>query len=86
MNKPILEKATFEFSQEQNCMSSEDGEYLTIECMASLGVDREKGCFFILKTEQWSINNIQELESLINRASKAIENETITDLQIYKKQ
>ena len=44
-NKPLLENATFQFSQEGNCA---DGgcEFLEIRCESSLGIDRDKGCFF----------------------------------------
>ena len=38
-NYPILERATFEFSQESNGLSNPDAsEFLTIECESSLGI------------------------------------------------
>ena len=53
IQEPILERATFEFSQEANCLSNSDEfESLTIECESSLGIDNDKSCFFVLKTEQ----------------------------------
>ena len=56
--EPILEIATFEFSQEANCLSNSDEfESLTIECESSLGIDRDNDCFYVLKTEKWSIDN-----------------------------
>lgn len=40
--QPLLEKATFEFSQEGNCLSSNDeAEFLQIELVSSLGIDRD---------------------------------------------
>ena len=75
MTEPILlEKATFEFSQEGNCVEGEGDEFLEISCVSSLGIDREEGkcCFFILKTEMWSINNIEELKKLFDRIEKSI--------------
>ena len=71
--KPILEKATFEFSQDGNYLSDQDDfETLIIEAQSSLGIDRDKGCFFVLKTEQWSIDSVEDLEKLFNRIRKVI--------------
>ena len=74
----ILERATFEFSQDGNCISDSDQyEFLTIECESSLGIDRDKGCFFVLKTEKWSINDEQELKELFDRINKTNQNEKL---------
>ena len=38
----LLERATFEFSQEGNCMSDRDAaEFLTIECESDLGISQK---------------------------------------------
>lgn len=72
-NYPILERATFEFSQEANGLSHpDDAEFLTIECESSLGIDNDNGCFYVLKTEQWSIDNEQDLKLLFDRIQKVI--------------
>ena len=69
----ILERATFEFSQDANCLtSSDEHESLTIECESDLGIDRGEGCFYVLKTEKWSVNGEQDLKKLFNRIQKAI--------------
>jgi hypothetical protein len=69
----ILERATFEFSQDGNCISSSDQyESLTIECESSLGIDRDEGCFYVLKTEKWSIEDEQDLKKLFDRIQKVI--------------
>ena len=69
----ILERATFEFSQEGNCISDSDAaEFLTIECESDLGIDRSEGCFYVLKTEKWSINDEQDLKKLFDRIQKAM--------------
>jgi len=72
--KPLLEKATFNFSQEANCMSENDGaEFLEIQCLSDLGIDRTDGrCFYVLKTENWSIDNLGELQELFDRIQKAL--------------
>jgi hypothetical protein len=69
----ILERATFEFSQDGNCISSSDQyESLIIECESSLGIDRDEGCFYVLKTEKWSIEDEQDLKKLFDRIQKVI--------------
>jgi hypothetical protein len=69
----LLERATFEFSQDGNCISTSDQyESLTIECESSLGIDRDEGCFYVLKTDKWSIDDEQDLKKLFDRIQKVI--------------
>ena len=73
--KPTLERATFEFSQDANCLSNSDEfETLIIECEADLGIDRMNECFFVLKTEGWSVDGVEDLKELFNRIEKALIN------------
>jgi hypothetical protein len=73
MEKPIMEQASFEFSQEGNCLNNQDAaEFLKIECMGSLGIDREEKCFYVLKTEGWSIDSVLELQELFDRIHKSL--------------
>ena len=69
-----LDKVTIEFTQEENCMSNEMGgiETLTIECVSDLGISATDGNFFVLKTEQWAINDVSELKVLFDKIEKAI--------------
>ena len=69
-----LEKASFEFSQEGNCISGSDHiEILTIECESSLGIDNDGACFYVLKTETgWSIDSVEDLQKLFDRINKII--------------
>ncbi len=71
----LLERASFEFTQEANCVSVDEYEYLTIEVESSLGIDRDEkdNHFYVLKTEAWAIDGTEDLEKLFNRISKAIE-------------
>lgn len=73
-NKPTLEKCSFTFTQEGNCNGSTDKyEDLTIECESSLGIDKDEGCFYTLRTTSgWSINGIEELQELLNRIDKVL--------------
>ena len=72
----ILEEASFRFSQDGNCISDPDEfEFLEIEARSSLGIDRDGDCFFVLKTEKWSVDSIEDLEKLFNRIRKVVVNE-----------
>jgi hypothetical protein len=71
-NKPKLESATFVFSQESNCVDGGEIEELEIRCESSLGIDFDEGYFFVLKTEQWSMDDTKELQELINRIDKTL--------------
>ena len=69
MEKPNLFKATFEFIQDGNTDgTTEDIESITIECE---GLDAS-GCYYVLRTNGWSINNTDELKELIERVNKSI--------------
>lgn len=76
MEKPQMEEAVFHFSQEGNCMSYKDAvEFLEIKCQSDLGIDRNDGkCFYVLKTEGWSIDSVEELQELFNRITKSLKN------------
>jgi hypothetical protein len=69
-----LDKVTFEFTQEEHCASNDmDGiELLTIECTSDLGISNTDGAYFVLKTEQWAINDIGELKLLFDKIEQAI--------------
>jgi hypothetical protein len=74
MSEVKLEKVTFEFTQEENCASNDMGgiELLTVECTSDLGISNTDGAFFVLKTEQWAINDINELKLLFDKIEQAI--------------
>ena len=69
-----LDKVTFEFTQEENCMSTSMSgtETLIVECMSDMGITDGDGAFFVLKTEQWAINNIDDLKQLFDKIEQAI--------------
>ncbi len=74
MNEVKLDKITFEFTQEEHCMSNDMGgvESLTIECMSDFGISDSDGGFFVLKTEQWAIDGIDDLKQLFDKIEQAI--------------
>lgn len=67
-----LESASFEFSQEGNCVDQAEYETLEIQCKSDLGIDNTEGCFYVIKTEQWSIDSLEDLSKLIDRINKVI--------------
>ena len=73
-DKPKLDKCSFTFTQEGNTNGSTDEyEDLTILCESPLGIDNDKDCYYVLKTETgWSMDNVNELQELFNRIDKTI--------------
>jgi hypothetical protein len=71
--KPKLESCYFTFTQEGNCNGTTDEiEELTIGCESSLGIDNDEGCYFVLRTKGWSMDNIEELRPLLERINGVI--------------
>jgi len=69
----LLEEASFKFSQDANCLSDRDEyEFLEIEAVSSLGIDIDNECFFVLKTEKWSVDTAEDLEKLFDRIRKIV--------------
>jgi hypothetical protein len=69
----ILEKATFKFSQDSNCVDSENEyEFLEITAQSSLGIDRDNDCFFTLSTKKWSVDNAEDFKKIFERIEQLI--------------
>jgi hypothetical protein len=69
----LLEEASFRFSQDANCLSDRDEyEFLQIETYSSLGIDRDGDCFFVLKTQKWSVDSAEDLEKLFDRIRQVV--------------
>ena len=66
-----LESAKFEFSQEGNCV---DGGYETLEIRmeSSLGIDRDGGAVYVIRTDGWAIEGVEDLQKLFNRINKIL--------------
>jgi hypothetical protein len=75
MEEVKLNKVTFEFTQDEHCMSNEMGgvESLTIECLSDFGISDDGGGFFVLKTEQWAIDGTEDIVKLILKVKQAID-------------
>jgi hypothetical protein len=72
-NKPSLDTMTFRFEQEENCIDGGEGETLIVEAKSSLGIDGDGGAFYVLKTEQWAINEIDDLIVMLKRVEAALD-------------
>jgi hypothetical protein len=70
-----LDTVTFTFTQEANCVdgTSHDLEVLTVEAKSSMGIDNDEGAFYVLRTDQWSVNDANEIHETIKRCEKAID-------------
>jgi hypothetical protein len=69
----LLESASFRFSQDANCISEQDEyEFLEIKTHSSIGIDRDNDCFFVLKTEKWSVDSAEDLEKLFDRIRQVV--------------
>ena len=69
----LMEQASFKFSQDANCISSHDDyEFLEVEAVSSLGIDRDNDCFFVIKTKKWSVDSAEDLEKLFDRIRQVV--------------
>jgi hypothetical protein len=71
-DRVTLESAKFEFSQEGNCVQGGEFETLEIRMESSLGIDRDGGAFYILKTDGWAIDGVEDLQKLFDRINKVL--------------
>lgn len=72
-NKPKLENITLTFTQEGNCTSEEKDETLEVQIESSLGIDYDGGGFFILKTKQWAINDVNDMIETLQRVKDVLD-------------
>jgi hypothetical protein len=73
-NNPKLSKVTFEFDQEEHCMSNAMGgvESIEIEVNSDLPITEKDGFFFVIKTEQFSFNDAKELNNLLDKVKQSV--------------
>lgn len=71
MEKPNLHSALFKFTQEGNTNgTTSDYEDLDISFESSLGLDFDGGGFYVLRTEGWSLDGVEDLQELFDRIEK----------------
>ena len=71
-NKPSLDWITFKFEQEENCVDGGAPEQLIVEAKSSLGIDGDGGAFYVLKTDQWAISDIEDIIVMLRRVEAAV--------------
>ena len=71
-NRGQLDTMSFKFYQDENCVDGGEGEELIVEAKSSLGIDGDGGAFYVLKTNQWAISDINELSELMKRVERAV--------------
>jgi hypothetical protein len=81
-NKPSLDTMVFKFEQDENCVDGGDGETLIVEAKSSLGIDGDGGAFYVLKTEQWAINDIDDVVNMLKRVERAVEATNPTSIHV----
>lgn len=66
----VFDRVSFEFFQDTNSVDGDpdDVEKLKVDCISQLGMEKENGFFFNIKTGDygWSIEDEKELSQLIN--------------------
>jgi hypothetical protein len=73
--KPFLDSIKFTFGQEEDTSGRSGEEYQTISVEA-IRMDEPKegdtGCYFVMSTERWAVNDAGELSDIILRVERAI--------------
>ena len=74
-NRATLEDMVFTFSQEANCVdgTDDDSEELIVEAKSSLGIDNDGGAFYVMRTEQWAFDDVDELITMLRRVEAALD-------------
>jgi len=81
-NRASLEEMSFKFYQAGNCIDGGDGEELIVEAKSSMGIDGDGGAFYVLKTEQWAIDGVNEISEILKRVERAVEATNPTSIHV----
>lgn len=70
-----LYETSFTFNQDSHCMSKTNRELeeLVIEVKSDLGHLEDGDFYFVMKTEEWAFDNLDQLRTLIEKISIAVE-------------
>jgi len=55
---------------------------LIVEAKSSLGIDGDGGAFYVLKTEQWAISDIDEMLVMLKRIKAALDATKPTSIHV----
>jgi hypothetical protein len=67
-----LDGVKFNFSQEGNCIDGLEFEQIDIEIKNDIGHLETEGYFFVIRTNQWSFDSLDEFKSMIEKIEKSI--------------
>jgi len=67
-----LNEVKYTFCQEGNCVDNEQFEILELTVKSNLGHLENQEYFFVIKTEQWSFDSIEEFRDLVQKVEKSI--------------
>jgi hypothetical protein len=73
--RPTLDSMRLTFGQEEDTSGRSGEEYQTLDvevirmCEPK---DGDTGCYFVLSTERWAVNDAKELSDIISRVEQAI--------------
>lgn len=73
--KPTLESMKFTFGQDEDTSGRSGMTYQSIEVEAIRMNDpseKDSGCYFVITTERWAVNDAGELSDIIRRVEQAI--------------
>jgi hypothetical protein len=72
MDEPTLDKAEFTFSQEGNTLgTTEEYEQIKINLEFQLPEDDP---FIVIRTDGWSIDSLDDIQKLVDRAKLVLKN------------
>ena len=69
---PMLCDAVFTFTQPPNCIDGGMVEELEVRVTSSLGIESANEWFYVLKTDQWAIDDPEEVTTLLKRVEAAV--------------
>ena len=81
-NRAALDTMTFKFEQDSNCVDGGEGETLIVEAKSSLGIDGDGGAFYVLRTEQWAISDIDDIIQTLERVKAALDATKPTSIHV----
>lgn len=69
-----LYEAKFTFMQDANCMKSDnENEEIEIYVKNDMGDIDEGQFFFVVKTDEWSFDSVEEFVGLMSKVQKSVE-------------
>ena len=81
-NRAALDTMTFKFEQDSNCVDGGEGETLIVEAKSSLGIDGDGGAFYVLRTEQWAVSDIDDIVRTLERVKAALDATKPTSIHV----